>query len=290
MKGIYGITNAVNGKVYVGSSKSISRRWKEHRKMLRGNIHHSSHLQYSWNKYGEENFTFEVIEEVEDVERIFEREAHWIIEWNTLDAKYGYNMCLPNGGAKREESIQKLRDHWNVTVPHNYIGCHKEYLEMKAKGYEKVGMKWLKKDRVKGFSRTKRAVDQYDFNFTLIGSYDSIIDAARATGLSDKIGGSCRGDKKSCGGFYWKFREESLEELKTRVQIKDTKLMCGITQVKVYEYQGKRSLHKKNFDTYRKNKAIKMVEVYMVPSKIERKRLTPEQISISNYKYLETLN
>jgi group I intron endonuclease len=61
--GVYRIRNLVNGKVYIGSTASdLAYRWREHRKRLRGGQHGNRHLQSAWNKYGEHNFIFEVIE------------------------------------------------------------------------------------------------------------------------------------------------------------------------------------------------------------------------------------
>lgn len=60
--GIYKIINLVNNKVYIGQSKNVYRRAIYHRFELNHNRHQNPHLQYSWNKYGKENFKFEVIE------------------------------------------------------------------------------------------------------------------------------------------------------------------------------------------------------------------------------------
>lgn len=62
--GIYSITNIINNKIYYGSSINCERRWKEHNTKLKRNNHHNIHLQRAWNKYGESNFKFEIIENV----------------------------------------------------------------------------------------------------------------------------------------------------------------------------------------------------------------------------------
>lgn len=61
---IYKIINLVNDKFYVGSTTNKKVRFRQHRKLLRGNRHHCKHLQAAWNKYGESKFDFVVIEEV----------------------------------------------------------------------------------------------------------------------------------------------------------------------------------------------------------------------------------
>ncbi len=63
--GIYSITSKVNGKRYIGSSIRISDRWIEHKKQLQNNIHHSKYLQNHYNKYGENDLLFDVVEIVE---------------------------------------------------------------------------------------------------------------------------------------------------------------------------------------------------------------------------------
>ncbi len=77
--------------MYVGSTiNPFWNRWICHRKRLRKGIHHSSHLQSAWNKYGENNFVFEIIE-VTPPEQCRAREGFYIDLYKTLDPKYGYN-------------------------------------------------------------------------------------------------------------------------------------------------------------------------------------------------------
>jgi group I intron endonuclease len=60
--GIYKIINTISGKVYIGSTKKFSKRANSHYNSLNKKIHFNSHLQKSFNKYGKDNFVFEVIE------------------------------------------------------------------------------------------------------------------------------------------------------------------------------------------------------------------------------------
>lgn len=59
--GIYKITCVVNNKSYIGSSVDLSERGIQHLSDLKHNRHHSIYLQRSFNKYGEDAFTFEVL-------------------------------------------------------------------------------------------------------------------------------------------------------------------------------------------------------------------------------------
>ena len=60
--GIYKIENKYDNKIYIGSSVNVDNRKYKHFWMLRKNIHDNNYLQNSYNKFGEENFTFEVLE------------------------------------------------------------------------------------------------------------------------------------------------------------------------------------------------------------------------------------
>lgn len=62
LSGVYIITNKVNGKFYVGSGRSIFSRWLNHASDLKNGNHINYKLQRAYNKYGFENFKFEILE------------------------------------------------------------------------------------------------------------------------------------------------------------------------------------------------------------------------------------
>jgi len=62
VSGIYKIVNKINKKYYVGGSANIKSRWRGHRRALNLKRHHNDYLQHAWNKYGEDEFEFIVIE------------------------------------------------------------------------------------------------------------------------------------------------------------------------------------------------------------------------------------
>lgn len=104
--GIYKIENKQNGKVYIGSSKDIHNRWKQHTRELNKNEHHSSHLQHAWLKYGEENFEFAIIEIIEDVNNLIDREQYYLDLTKCYNRNHGYNISPTAGrclGVKRTE-------------------------------------------------------------------------------------------------------------------------------------------------------------------------------------------
>lgn len=110
MIGIYKITNKINKKIYYGSSKNIKKRWTDHIGKLKKNKHANILLQRSWNKYGEINFSFEIVE-LCDIENLH------IIEQKYLNKNPDYNICFFAGGGdtftnnpNKEKIRKKIKD------------------------------------------------------------------------------------------------------------------------------------------------------------------------------------
>jgi group I intron endonuclease len=103
--GIYMIQNLVNHKIYVGSTKNLMRRRCDHLGKLRKNIHTNQHLQSAFNQYGEDNFLFEVLEYVEDVNLLLAREKIWFEATSCCDRECGYNILAnPYSGVGYQHS------------------------------------------------------------------------------------------------------------------------------------------------------------------------------------------
>lgn len=75
--GIYRILNKITNERYIGQSKDLGERWKQHMYMLRNNKHHCSKLQQSWNQYGYEAFSFEIVELCKKTELDEKELEHW---------------------------------------------------------------------------------------------------------------------------------------------------------------------------------------------------------------------
>lgn len=83
MTGVYKITNLINGDCYIGSSKDIAYRWKQHMTLYcKKGRHYQYHLYRAIRKYGIENFEFRILELCPEDNRI------------ELEQKY-YDMLLP---------------------------------------------------------------------------------------------------------------------------------------------------------------------------------------------------
>ena len=90
---IYKIQNKINDKIYIGQTvASPQRRWTQHKNNIKRDYLQHIALYKAMNKYGIENFTFEVLEEVSN-NLLDEREKYWIKNFNSY-GKNGYNMTL----------------------------------------------------------------------------------------------------------------------------------------------------------------------------------------------------
>ena len=66
--GVFQIKNNINGKVFIGSSLDLIAIWHAQKLQLDFGIHPNSDLQKDWKEHGEENFSYEIIEEIKHVD------------------------------------------------------------------------------------------------------------------------------------------------------------------------------------------------------------------------------
>lgn len=108
VSGIYQIRNTADGKVYVGLSVNIPKRWKDHKKTLRKGTHFNGYLQNAWTKYGESCFVFEVLQLAEEAD-LGSLEQYWIAKQCSASREYGYNLSLLVCGRVRHSDESRLK-------------------------------------------------------------------------------------------------------------------------------------------------------------------------------------
>jgi group I intron endonuclease len=131
--GIYIIRNLINNKIYVGSTKNFYKRKIRHFRDLNDKKHHNISLTNAVNKYGLENFSFEIVEEVPyEKELIINKEQEYIDDldaktdgYNIGDASFGDTISLhPN----KKEICDKISIKKLGKPGHKHTNEHKEYL------------------------------------------------------------------------------------------------------------------------------------------------------------------
>lgn len=109
--GIYKITNTTNRKVYIGKTKNFHKRYYQYLYGIKNKDTNriNRYLLASIEKYGVENFTFEVIEFC-DIDSISDRELYWMEFYKSTDRNFGYNLRLDSstGMIVHPETSEKI--------------------------------------------------------------------------------------------------------------------------------------------------------------------------------------
>lgn len=100
LMGIYAIKHTASGRVYIGSSSNLSVRFRDHRRLLRLGKHPNVYLQRSWDRHGSDAFSFYVVEEVDQIDRLLEREQFYIDTLDSACHTKGFNLS-PTAGSSR---------------------------------------------------------------------------------------------------------------------------------------------------------------------------------------------
>lgn len=119
MNYIYKFTNKINGHCYIGQTNNLQKRYNGH-KSESFNPKVSGYwlpLHCAIRKYGIDNFTYEVIEEIADGESqdfINEREKYFIQYYHSLKDENGYNVTLGGDGCPKpplsyEEKLERSK-------------------------------------------------------------------------------------------------------------------------------------------------------------------------------------
>lgn len=109
---VYKITNKVTGKVYIGiTNQGAGVRYRHH--WYEARIGESAPIHRSMKKYGEENFTLEILETVDTYEELKDREKYWIKFYDSMNREKGYNLTEGGDGTfgrmHSEETKDKIR-------------------------------------------------------------------------------------------------------------------------------------------------------------------------------------
>ena len=106
---IYAIRCNPTGRLYIGMSKQVEERIKQHLQDLRSGYHNSKLLREDYNNYGSEAFSFFVLEEGLSESEARQREQDFMDEYNTRDPAFGYNSKHPRYG--RNSIAAQIRPH-----------------------------------------------------------------------------------------------------------------------------------------------------------------------------------
>ena len=114
---LYKVTNLINDKIYIGITNNYKRRWREHKT----NHNPKSIIAKAIQKYGENNFKFEVLFQGLSLEESEEKEIEMIKKFNSL-VPNGYNIskggqitsgCNNGRALLTEEEVRYIKSNRN---------------------------------------------------------------------------------------------------------------------------------------------------------------------------------
>lgn len=203
---IYVYTNMVNGKQYVGQTqRKDDDRIGEHKR------HHNTLVDKAMDRYGVDNFKYEVVDNAETTDELNQLEKMWIRRLNTK-VPNGYNQT--DGGtatrgykhtkeAKMKMSVTKHKIATTSGYKNPFLGKHHTEAtraKMKAAWENEDRKKWLA-EMTKTHHHNRKVLNE-----TTGEVFNSIKEAAEWADIpATHITRVARGKRKHAGGYAWKY-------------------------------------------------------------------------------------
>ena len=125
---IYEIKNNITNKRYIGSSKDYTVRWARHLNDLLNNKHHCIYLQRAFNKYGRDQFSFNVIQEISTRQEMLHIEESLLNSteelYNISKSASGGNLITYHPNVESIKEKHRINYYLNVdpiTGKHKYL-------------------------------------------------------------------------------------------------------------------------------------------------------------------------
>jgi group I intron endonuclease len=199
--GVYIIRNTINGKLYVGSSNNLKYRIARHLYMLKSSTHYNRHLQAAFDKYGQDAFQFQIVEEC-SIEEQIAREEYYTQLHKALDPSFGYNLAPhPFQGARGVKWSEASRAQLSNTLKQTYASGQRVKIFVKHNEQTRKRIGEAGKGRI---SANRRAIWCHQTG----REYSSLHQAAAELRLSvSTIGDVVTGRHKSAYGFTFEYAE-----------------------------------------------------------------------------------
>lgn len=237
---IYKVTNLTNGKIYIGQTQKTlyDRKYSHYKKVKQGS---NTSFHNALRKYDGKNFKWEIIDKVDNIEKLNFLEEYYIKKFNSF--KNGYNLTTGGDNYIRAEETKEKIKQANLGKTHNSETIEKirngnigksvtnEFrVKMKTvvsgrkhckKTKEKISKSLIGNKRHLGKKHTEKTKEkiseskkgqpasnrlevlQLDKDNNIIKKWKSISEAEASLKLHN-ISEVINGKRKTCGGFNWK--------------------------------------------------------------------------------------
>lgn len=220
--GIYKIENIITHNVYIGKTNNFEVRWNQHKSEARHNKD-NSHLYNAMRKYGIENFTFSIVEEMtleEYNKNGNDREKYWIKFYQAFENHDNYNETIGGEGTQGWIAPQEYRDNMSKIMKEWYqTEAGKAKAKRQSERMKGVALtkgiphteEWKKKhsERMKGENNPSYGTHTRGKKCRCIELdqiFESTREAEKIIGIAHQnIAAACRGVYKTSGGYHWEY-------------------------------------------------------------------------------------
>ena len=247
MSGIYMIKCLVNDHCYIGQSINIRKRLWEHIYSLNkqynsnGEFADNEHLCKAWKKYGENNFTYQILELCSE-KLLDDREIYWIsiydsfnngynmttggqaahtkTEWTDEERKFLSDIKNPKQVLQIDFTGNIIKEYWSVAQAgkiNNFdtrgiYSCCNKGMSKSSNGYI-----WCYKEDYENGNfnleyyldkKEKKAIEQYDLDGNFIKLWEHGCMVKDAGFNPSTINSCCNHKSLSVNGFIWKFKDD----------------------------------------------------------------------------------
>lgn len=197
---IYLHRNIINNKVYIGQTcQKPKDRWKNGAGYATCKYFYSAIQKYGWDNF--EHIILEQQECTQDVAN--EIEKYYIEKYDSTNPQKGYNIT--KGGNTVSPDMNKATVDWMKKHPEFGLARAQDMLKwQKEHPIEALEMRRINAKKAAAARRKKvRCIETGIV-------YESASEAARIVPKTtqSKICMVCKGKRKTCGGFHWKYEEE----------------------------------------------------------------------------------
>lgn len=121
ISGVYMLLNNITGNFYIGSSKNIVERQKQHFTSSTTNMPYSNKVLYEdIHKYGKDNFTFIILEECSNIKEVEQQYIDYLCPSYNIGIAKAYNNKQSRYYIDNKEKITKYKkDYYNHTCIYN---------------------------------------------------------------------------------------------------------------------------------------------------------------------------
>jgi len=134
--GLYSITHKETGKMYIGQSNHLRRRFARHKRDAMKNPECNGYISRAIAKHGPDAFEFKILVICPFGDYLNDLESNAIASYGTL-APAGYNLSLGGfGGSQLSDEVKlrrKSRPAWNKGIPQSEEAKRKQSLSMMGK-------------------------------------------------------------------------------------------------------------------------------------------------------------